>query len=78
MVTFLPSYTDQNRLHQVEGKTLEKVEAAAQRWQILNTWRAPAKRNGNYWTDSKKHWAIKIALKLKKSRVQNTSKKRYR
>jgi len=27
MVTFLPSYTDQNRLHQVEGKTLEKVEA---------------------------------------------------
>jgi len=41
MVTFLPSCTDQNRLHQVEGKTLEKVEATTLGWQILHKWRAP-------------------------------------
>ena len=33
---------------QVEGKTLEKVEARTLGWQILHTWRAPARRNGKY------------------------------
>jgi len=46
MVTFLPSYTDQNRSHKVEGQTLERVEATTLGWRD-SAHMESTRKNGN-------------------------------
>jgi len=82
MVTFLPSFTDQNRLHQGEGKTLEKVEATTLGWQILHKWRAPAREILRKFKIAKKtslgHSDSNEIKKTRvRTRVQITSNKKY-